>query len=42
MGRIIKYNDCDGIILDTEFGLFDEYNRLKSMGADIKRTAYLQ
>jgi hypothetical protein len=38
----IKYIDCDGVILDTEFGLFDEYNRLKNMGVDIKRLTYLQ
>ena len=42
MKKVIKYIDCDGVILDTEFGLFDEYNRLKDMGADIKRLTYLQ
>lgn len=42
MKKIIKYIDCDGVILDTEFGLFDEYNRLKNTGANIKRLTYLQ
>lgn len=42
MEKVIKYIDCDGVILDTESGLFDEYNRLKNMGADIKRLTYLQ
>ena len=42
MDKIIKYIDCDGVILDTESGLFDEYNRLKQSGITIKRTAYLQ
>lgn len=42
MEKIIKYIDCDGVILDTEFGLFDEYNRLKNEGIDIKRLTYLQ
>lgn len=42
MKKVIKYIDCDGVILDTEFGLFDEYNKLKNMGVDIKRLTYLQ
>lgn len=42
MEKIIRYIDCDGVILDTECGLFDEYNRLKNMGVDIKRLTYLQ
>lgn len=42
MEKVIKYIDCDGVILDTELGLFDEYNRLKNMGVDIKRLTYLQ
>ena len=25
-----KYIDCDGVILDTETGLFDEYDILKT------------
>ena len=32
MKKIRKYIDCDGVILDTEHGLFDEYNRLKKAG----------
>lgn len=42
MEKIIKYIDCDGVILDTEHGLFDEYNRLKNTGTNIKRLTYLQ
>lgn len=42
MRNIIKYIDCDGVIFDTERGLFDEYDRLKNMGINIKRLAYLQ
>lgn len=42
MEKIRKYIDCDGVILDTERGLFDEYNRLKNTGINIKRMTYLQ
>lgn len=42
MEKIRKYIDCDGVILDTEHGLFDEYNRLKNTGTNIKRLTYLQ
>lgn len=42
MKKIIKYIDCDGVILDTETGLFDEYNRLKKENVGIKRSTYLQ
>lgn len=42
MLKVIRYIDCDGVILDTELNLFDEYNRLKEAGTDIKRLAYLQ
>lgn len=37
-----RYIDCDGIILNTEEGLFDEYYRLKEMNPDYKRLEYLQ
>lgn len=42
MEKIVKYIDCDGVILDTESGLFDEYNQLKKRNADLKRLTYLQ
>lgn len=42
MEKIVKYIDCDGVILDTEAGLFDEYNELKKRNANLKRLAYLQ
>lgn len=42
MLKIVKYVDCDGVILDTETRLFDEYNRLKNSGINISRTTYLQ
>ena len=37
-----KYIDCDGIILDTETGLFDEYDILKKDNPELKRRVYLQ
>ncbi len=36
-----KYIDCDGVILDTENGLFDEYCRLKKANPGLKRKMYL-
>lgn len=42
MEKIIKYIDCDGVILDTETGLFDEYHRLKNQDPRVTRLAYLQ
>ena len=37
-----KYIDCDGVILDTETGLFDEYDILKRGNPELKRRVYLQ
>ena len=37
-----KYIDCDGVILDTETGLFDEYDMLKKDNPELKRRVYLQ
>ena len=37
-----KYIDCDGVILDTETGLFDEYDILKRDNPELKRRVYLQ
>lgn len=37
-----KYIDCDGVILDTERGLFDEYNILKKDNPNLKKRVYLQ
>ena len=33
---MIKYIDCDGVILDTETGLFDEYRELKKVNPELK------
>jgi len=40
MGKI--YLDCDGVILDTENGLFDKYYELKKVDSSLKRLQYLQ
>lgn len=37
-----KYIDCDGVILDTETGLFDEYKMLKEENPELKKSIYLQ
>ena len=37
-----RYIDCDGVILNTEVGLFDEYYRLKEHNHELKRRQYLQ
>ena len=34
--------DCDGVILDTETHLFDEYDKLKKSNPNLKRKVYLQ
>ena len=38
---MIKYIDCDGVILDTETGLFDEYHELKKINPELKKRQYL-
>lgn len=38
---MVKYIDCDGVILDTETGLFDEYYELKKVNPDLKKRQYL-
>lgn len=38
---MIKYIDCDGVILDTETGLFDEYHELKKDNPNLKKRQYL-
>lgn len=38
---MIKYIDCDGVILDTETGLFDEYHELKKDNPGLKKRQYL-
>ena len=38
---MIKYIDCDGVILDTETGLFDEYHELKKENPNLKKRQYL-
>ena len=37
-----KYIDCDGVILDTETGLFSKYDILKKDNPELKRRIYLQ
>lgn len=36
------YIDCDGVILDTETGLFDQYYQLKESNPNLKKLQYLQ
>ncbi len=38
---MIKYIDCDGVILDTETHLFDDYDRLKQENPDLRKRDYL-
>lgn len=38
---MIKYIDCDGVIIDTETGLFDEYHELKKINPELKKRQYL-
>lgn len=42
MGTILKYIDCNGIIIDTETGLFDEYHRLKKINPSLTKKEYLE
>ena len=37
-----RYIDCDGVILNTEAGLFDGYDKLKKVDLTYKRLQYLQ
>ena len=37
-----RYIDCDGVILNTEAGLFDGYDKLKKVDPTYKRLQYLQ
>lgn len=37
-----RYIDCDGVILNTEVGLFDKYYELKEKNPELKRLHYLQ
>lgn len=39
--RLMGYIDFDGVILDTETGLFDQYRKLKSSGIEISAEQYL-
>ena len=36
-----KYIDCDGVILDTETGLFDRYYQLKEQNPNLRKSIYL-
>lgn len=38
---MIKYIDCDGVILDTETHLFDGYEELKKINPDLRKRDYL-
>ncbi|MBQ7105542.1 MAG: hypothetical protein IJN90_06775 [Bacilli bacterium] len=42
MGKILKYIDCNGIIIDTEKGLFDEYHKLKKTIPTLTKKDYLE
>lgn len=37
-----KYIDCDGVILDTETGLFDNYYIMKQQNNNLNKITYLQ
>ena len=39
---MIKYIDCDGVILDTETGLFNEYYELLKTNPTLKVSTYLE
>lgn len=40
--KILKYIDCNGIIIDTEKGLFDEYHRIKQYNPNLTKKEYLE
>lgn len=40
--EILKYIDCNGIIIDTEKGLFDEYHKLKQTIPTLTKKEYLE
>ena len=42
MDKVLKYIDCNGIIIDTETGLFDEYHRLKKINPSLTKKEYLE
>lgn len=42
MNKLVRYIDCDGVILDTESGLFNEYYKLKEKNNNLKKLVYLQ
>ena len=42
MDKVLKYIDCNGIIIDTEKGLFDEYHRLKEINPSLTKKEYLE
>jgi hypothetical protein len=42
MEKYIKYIDCDGVIIDTEKGIFDQYHILKESNSSLKRGEYLE
>ena len=37
-----KYIDCDGVILDTETGLFDAYYEQKKLNPELRKRTYLE
>lgn len=41
MERLMGYVDFDGVILDTETGLFDKYHEMKEKGVIITKERYL-
>lgn len=42
MNKILKYIDCNGVIIDTETNLFDEYYRLKALNPSLTKQEYLE
>ena len=42
MEKILKYIDCNGVIIDTETNLFDEYYRLKALNPTLTKQEYLE
>ncbi len=41
MEKMLGYIDFDGVILDTETGLFKQYHKLIDKGIEITRERYL-
>lgn len=42
MDKVLKYIDCNGVIIDTETGLFNEYYKLKKHNPSLNKQTYLE